>query len=357
MADEDETTPERRLIVHVRWCPPFDPDESSEERALLWSELVGVVLERTRAFRGRVIGWSVESLVIDFSWAALTEAVDFMVDAPFAPELACGFCDGIVETRWEAPRIALGLGRGLRLAQELAELARPGEILVDPELVRRSEGRLESAGDAGRRAGRPEISALILNPLRPVDENRIFENAALSSLPSSSPPEARSTTPSARESELRRFGVAAGALGSPSTFPELAQQALARRDARALLDLAASIRVESDGALADRLEALAELAEGKSGAAIRRFRLAKVHAVASDPSEQCRAAVALGVALAAAGRPYDAALETLEGLARARAGQDLRGQRACAGLLSQIAVALGDEGSALAWSEFSRSSG
>jgi len=107
--------------------------------------------------------------------------------------------------------------------------------------------------------------------------------------------------------------------------------------------------------LADRLDAMASLVRGNTGDALRRLRDAKHRARQLSLSEQCRASLALSVAIAAAGRATDALLETLEGLALARRGGDLRGERACAKFLAQLATKAGQEPVALAWQDLSAS--
>jgi hypothetical protein len=129
--------------------------------------------------------------------------------------------------------------------------------------------------------------------------------------------------------------------------PDMAT-ALQQRDAQSIKDLADSARGHTHGA-SERLDAIAELAGGRSGEALRRLRRAKERAASEDLSSQCRATLALAVALLAAGRPYEAALEGLGGIARARQGQDERGERACARFLSQVAKVMGDQTSAQAW--------
>jgi len=132
-------------------------------------------------------------------------------------------------------------------------------------------------------------------------------------------------------------------------FPKELNSTLKKRDAASLHELAQSVRAHDAVDAADRLDAIAELADGKSGEALRRLRQSKGRAPAEDLSARCRAALALAVALASAGRPYEAALEGLDGIARAREGGDERGERACARFLSQLSTTLGDHGSASAW--------
>lgn len=101
--------------------------------------------------------------------------------------------------------------------------------------------------------------------------------------------------------------------------------------------------------VADRLVAMTQLAQGKLGEALRKLRACKVEADHGDAVEQCRAALALGIGLAAAGRSTEALLEGLEGLARARQVSDARGERACARFLSRLSRSVGDEYAAARW--------
>ena len=101
--------------------------------------------------------------------------------------------------------------------------------------------------------------------------------------------------------------------------------------------------------LAERLEAMASLARGQTGGALRVLRSAADRARGATPADRCRAALAHAVGLAAAGRSRDALLEALEGLARAREAGDPRGEQACLRFLAQVCESAGDAESAKAW--------
>ncbi len=136
---------------------------------------------------------------------------------------------------------------------------------------------------------------------------------------------------------------------SESLMPARAALALLRGDPVTLDELAKQLRSEAHSMLADRLDAMASLVRGNVGDALRRLRDAKAQASEQSLSDQCRASLALSIAVAAAGRPSDALLEVLEGLARARRAGDIRGERACAKFLSQLATRSGHEQIAEAW--------
>ncbi|HEY6722488.1 MAG TPA: hypothetical protein VI197_00615 [Polyangiaceae bacterium] len=145
----------------------------------------------------------------------------------------------------------------------------------------------------------------------------------------------------------------AGVPSNDSLMPERASLALQRGDPVTLDQLARQLRSEAHNMLADRLDAMACLVRGNTGEALRRLRDAKQRARQLSLSEQCRASLALSVAIAAAGRPIDAMLEALEGLAQARRGGDLRGERACAKFLAQLAHKAGQDQIAGAWQDLS----
>lgn len=147
----------------------------------------------------------------------------------------------------------------------------------------------------------------------------------------------------------------AGVPSNDSLMPERASLALQRGDPVTLDQLARQLRSEAHNMLADRLDAMACLVRGNTGEALRRLRDAKHRARQLGLSEQCRASLALSVAIAAAGRPTDAMLEALEGLAQARRGGDLRGERACAKFLAQLAHKAGQDPIAAAWQTLSAS--
>jgi hypothetical protein len=110
------------------------------------------------------------------------------------------------------------------------------------------------------------------------------------------------------------------------------------------------VQVDAEGSpRAERLRAMANLARGETGDAIRRLRAAAEAARRTGSRDRCRAALALGVALASANRHEEALLETLDALARAREMQDTRGERACVVFLGQLAANAGHHDVAEAW--------
>lgn len=105
----------------------------------------------------------------------------------------------------------------------------------------------------------------------------------------------------------------------------------------------------SPGRATERLEALSRLAQGRTGEALAILRRAQEQAAELGPRERCRAGLALGLALAAAGRAEEALLQALGALARAREAGDRRGEQASARLLATLARGLGAEAEAERW--------
>jgi class 3 adenylate cyclase len=307
-----------------------------------------------------VVGWGENELAVDFAWDGLYDAVDFLVDAPLLPELSSGMSGGEPWIISDMGRVAIAVGRALTTAAQLALLARPGEVLLDPQLVEQAEGSLGVLGEAGIRPGRPEVPALILDPENPLVD---ASEGGRAMDPSFGPPPSEATRkpssshapPSVVAKQVERLADTTAALEDTegSVFPPEFASALKKRDADSLHELAETVK--SHGAhAAERIEAMAQLASGRSGEALRRLRRSKDEAQDQDPTTRCRAALALGVALASAGRPYEAALEGLDAIARAREATDQRGERACARFLSQLSQTLGDTPSAEAWAQLGK---
>ena len=114
-------------------------------------------------------------------------------------------------------------------------------------------------------------------------------------------------------------------------------QAIRDGDHAAVSELASEVRAEGgEPHIAARLDGMASLARGEITEALEQLRDAKQLAQGLSPAYRSRAALALSVALAAAGRPQDALLEALESLARAREADDRQGEHACARFLARL---------------------
>ena len=132
--------------------------------------------------------------------------------------------------------------------------------------------------------------------------------------------------------------------------PSAAVDAFRKGDLEAVERMAAHVRLdEGRTGLAERLQAMAQLARGATGDAIRSLRDAAEVARRTASRDRCRTALALAVALGAAGRYEEALIEALDALARARELADDRGERACLRFLSHLAGTAGHHDVAEAW--------
>jgi hypothetical protein len=97
---------------------------------------------------------------------------------------------------------------------------------------------------------------------------------------------------------------------------------------------------EHDGA-ASRLQAIALLAKGETGAALAALRDGIALAAKSTAAAKSRASLAYGIGLAVAGQSSEALFVALEALARARESGEARGERACARFLTRLTASAG----------------
>jgi hypothetical protein len=118
---------------------------------------------------------------------------------------------------------------------------------------------------------------------------------------------------------------------------DLARDALLAGDNASLEHWVEGLRAAGeDDAFTDRMGAMARLARGDIGDALRVLRRTRSQLDAEDHRRRCQTSLALGVALSAAGRPQDALLEALDALARARQSDDVQGATACLAFLAKL---------------------
>ncbi len=118
---------------------------------------------------------------------------------------------------------------------------------------------------------------------------------------------------------------------------ELAKEALLGADTASLERWVDSLGATGEHQLlADRMRAMARLSRGEIGDALRVLKRAR----ASLPKEasvlRCQTSLALGMALAVAGRSEEALLEGMDALSRARQASDTRGTAACLAFLAKL---------------------
>jgi hypothetical protein len=145
--------------------------------------------------------------------------------------------------------------------------------------------------------------------------------------------------------------MAMAAMAGPSIPPALAKtvsELLVSSDLDALegfLDAQAEQGVSP--VFLERMWALARIRRGEIGDALRSLRRLRAALGPKDVVARCRTSLALGVALAMAGRPDDALLEGLDALARAKDAADGHGVRASLTFLAKLFDATGRGAEAL----------
>ena len=118
---------------------------------------------------------------------------------------------------------------------------------------------------------------------------------------------------------------------------ELAKEALLGADTASLERWVDSLGATGEHQqLADRMRAMARLSRGEIGDALRVLKRARASLPKDASVLRCQTSLALGMALAVAGRSEEALLEGLDALSRARQAADTRGTAACLAFLAKL---------------------
>jgi hypothetical protein len=293
------------------------------------------LIEQAAAHGGRPIATGIELYAFELEPDALEDAIDLAVavarrGAP-AGILATGLSEGILShAEVSGERLSLSWGPPLAHAALLACTAEPGEVLVDAALGAAQAGLLTIRGARTAAHAGVRVHGFLLDrdhPFKPTPKAEAEAEAV--ELPSS---ELEPLPDSEEDIDL---------LSSvpPQPSPgKAAVAALRTGDLDAVERMAAKVRHgEGRAGLADRLDAMADLARGETADAIRRLQAAADKARRDGSRDRCRASLAFAVALAAGGRPEDALFQALDALARARESEDVRGEQATLRFLSQLA--------------------
>ncbi len=198
-----------RLVVCVRWRPPAEDAEEVLSAGQEWGAFARPLADRATALGGRIVGWQPGGLSVDFAVDGLQDAVDFLLDEPLSPELSCGIAHGELTMLTGSSRMALCTGEVLGVVVKLADYARPGEVLVTPELVAATSDELITTGAPRARAGRAAVPALILDlatPLRSLVSSPVA-SAAPAPAPQASPGLAPSSLPPSPPAAAESEGV------------------------------------------------------------------------------------------------------------------------------------------------------
>ena len=320
-----------RIVISFRGALALDPEGGARylERAL-------TTKKRAEAHGATLCAWSAWSFGFALDHDELEEALTLASIAledtgpDGSPGLGVGVAEGEMSAVGERGSLA-GLAWGLPLvtAGALSRAAGAGEVLIDGELFARRAAEIEALGFRGEGE---HIKRLV-----PASSPTTSAAPSAVRLPASEPP------PFVPDVEPLPTS-----LRPIDPVTEMAKRALLQGDVRALEQLIAELRESGEHAdLFERMSGFVALRRGATADALRRLRSA-TEAV-KEPSQQARARLAYGVALASAGRSESALLEALEALSRAREAQDPHGEHACALFLARLSAAAGHPEAASVW--------
>ncbi len=289
---------------------------------------LGSYLERTRAllpsaeaFGASLIAWSATTFAVGFDAESIEEAVSFSLEAQKDgtgdATWACGIAEGELELiAANGQRADLAWGIPLVTAVSLSRIARPGEILVDGDVRAFRVGELSTIGprvstDAGKRVRGWRLD--VTSPWK-VAPTRVAPEDDLGTT-------METAVPSFTREELESSAVLDLVEAAESPPPSQVHAAPAASKPKT--------RTES---LAARVRAIAH-ADGPE--ALQALRKQRMDLESASASARCHASLALGVALALAGRSDEALLEGMDALARARESASARAEAACLAFLAK----------------------
>jgi hypothetical protein len=325
---------------------------------------------RAEALGATLCAWS--ALTMAFAWDpdGIEEAIDLATTltggagdpgpGERSTSWACGIAQGEMEQLAEkGSRADLAWGMSLVVALALSRIAKYGEVLLHGSLTAVANGTVNtldarSDSDVGfearglrldrknpwkvpRKASTPKLNAVRPPPPSP-------HELLIAALPPMRPrastfpsiPESRYATPSSFDTEE----VDPEALAA--RLMQLSKDALLCGDANSLERWSDGLMATGEkDSFAERMRAMARLARGRVGDALRALEAARTKAEVGPPAKRCQAALALAVGLAFAGRADEALLEGLDALARAREGKDDRASRACLAFLAKLFTSVG----------------
>jgi hypothetical protein len=284
---------------------------------------------RGEALRGRLVAWSASMLAMGWDIDSIRETVLFAAsirEEALSVERAwaSGMAEGELEPLAPDGQGILAWGEALRSAVALAELAEPGELLVDGDLRALRAGRLtvldERVAVGGGRRGWP------------LDLEHPWKRTPRPSEGTSEVPDTidRAVVLSTGDDSKHRESVA--------TIPEVDLSGTAGDPARP-----SPLDSRGDDPLTARIRTLALGAASNAAAVdgVGELRRARARVEGGPPSARCQASLALAVMLSIGGRPEEALLEALDALARARESSDPKAIGACMALLAKLYAGAG----------------
>ncbi len=288
---------------------------------------------------GALAGWASSFFALAWNADAISAALE--IASALREEgnaWSCALAVGHVELL-DPDANDLVLGEALAAAEGLAAAAKAGQAWAHASILAMHGAKIRASALVKMAWGGREFQGALLD-LRPPKTS----SPSILPVPAAAPVALPPTPPTPPPPEVR--------YRSPSTFDaeEVDPEALAARLAQmardALLDGdAQSLERWSDGlkatgekdVLAERMRAMARLAKGRVGDALRALREARKYAEEDGSAEaRCQASLALGVGLAFAGRVDDALLEGMDALARAREAGDPQAEQACLAFLQRL---------------------
>jgi hypothetical protein len=307
----------------------------------------GGYLERARALvaRGEALGahlvaWSATTLALAWDAESIEEAITFVShlhEDDGEETWACGIAEGEMEPLSTKGKGDLSWGVALATAVSLARVAAPGEVLLDGDMRAVRVGELavlgtRAATDAGKRVRgwklnlkapwhRPTSMRAPPPPDYGDEDERTLQTHVPIVYRSVPPPNLEFSRDEVGSEVLELVEAAASQRGSdlpPSNEPSSDEQ----RDSGRML-------VEKIKTMAGQVDPVIAL------------KKARARAEEASPRARCHASLALGVALAMAGRCDEALLEGMDALARAREGNDMKGTQACLAFLAKLYATTG----------------
>lgn len=234
-------------------------------------------------------------------------------------------------------------------AERAGQLTRAARLL---QSAGTRAGELGYAGSASRlhmlaRRLDPNVENTVGRSRRPGGEPVVDPFAKLRIAPHDSEPPAVLRVP-LRPVPPPDDGARDGASEVPSSsaiatrLGDLAKEALRTTDQATLEGLSAGLTTPSKAG--ERRDALSRIRRGDIGAALRVLRRTRAELPEHDHAQRCQTSLAIGVALAVAGRPQEALVEAMDALARARRQEDERAANACLAFLNRLYESVGRQG-------------
>lgn len=283
------------------------------------------------AVGGVLLSWASDRYAFDFDPGDLRPVLQQVVSLLLRhPEHGVGMGAGSLVTA----NGGHAWGRPLIVASALSGGAKPGEVLVDPQLPDVKAGLLATLGRIPVRIGERHLSAALL-------------------LPGACPPSGYRTEPDAVPA------APATTVAIPSTLPASRRlsvfDALRSGDPQTMMELSRALRSENSQVVAaERLEAMALLGQGRAEDGLAQLREAVRKSESQSPLQRAQAHLALGLGLFKTGNHDEANKVALEGFELARESRDHRAHQASTYLLAQLAAHRGAHDEAQTWQRASQ---